>query len=289
MAYQGEAFSPGHITAFFVGHDDPDPMRKGSTGAGVCTAMGVHTTVRVREARGPSIEVSLNDAIDTAPTTRAAVRRVLGHAAYGVQVLSRVQLPVSQGFGMSGAGALSTALALDDALGLGRSGEELVAAAHAADVESLTGLGDVTPQSLGGIDLREAPGAPPRGVVRRFPAVGELLLAAVGPPRAKAPILTNPAVMDRIAAAGAGCIDEFRTTPTLADLFRLGRRFTGETGLAPPRVAECMAAVSAYGKASMSMLGNSVFAMGGDLVATILRSYGIVYRTEIDNEGARVV
>ena len=96
MVYQGEAFSPGHITAFFVGHEDPDPMRKGSRGAGLCTALGVHTTVRARTARAQSIEVFLNDAIDPAPTTRAAVRRILRDAAYEVEVLSRVELPVSQ-------------------------------------------------------------------------------------------------------------------------------------------------------------------------------------------------
>jgi len=289
MAYQGEAFCPGHITAFFVGHDDPDSMRKGSRGAGVCTELGVHTTVRVREARSQSIEVFLNEANDLAPTTHAAVRGVLGKAAYEVKVLSRVQLPVSQGFGMSGAGALSTALALDQALSLGRSRGELVAAAHAADVMTLTGLGDVVPQSLGGIDLREVPGAPPYGVVHRFPAAGELMLSVIGPPRAKAPILTNRAAMDRIATAGDACIREFIAAPTLADLFRLGRRFTQESGLAEPKVAECVAAVSAYGKASMAMLGNAVFAMGGEIVATILRGYGPVLRTEIDNEGARVV
>jgi len=289
MASQGEAFSPGHITAFFVGHDDADPMRKGSRGAGVCTALGVHTAVRAREARSQSIEVFLNEASDAAPTTHAAVRRVLGRAAYEVKVLSRVELPVSQGFGMSGAGALSAVLALDEALGLGRSRAELVAAAHVADVISLTGLGDVVPQSLGGIDLREAPGAPPHGVVRKFPSEGELLLSVIGPPRPKGPILTDRAAMDRIAAAGDACVREFGGSPTLADLFRLGRRFTAEAGLADPKVAECVAAVSAYGKASMAMIGNAVFAMGGEIVATILRGYGTLLRSEIDNEGARVV
>ena len=289
MASQGEAFSPGHITAFFVGHDDPDPMRKGSRGAGVCTALGVHTTVRAREARSQSIEVFLNDASDAAPTTHAAVRRILGTAAYEVKVLSRVELPVSQGFGMSGAGALSAALALNEALGLGRSRSDLVAEAHAADVVSVTGLGDVVPQSLGGIDLREAPGAPPHGVVRRFPATGELLLSVIGPPRAKAPVLRDRATMERIAAVGDACVREFAGSPTLGDLFRLGRRFTHEAGLADPKVAECVAAVSAYGKASMAMLGNAVFAMGSEIVATILRGYGTLLRTEIDTEGARVV
>lgn len=289
MVHQGEAFSPGHITAFFVGYDDPDPMRKGSRGAGLCTTSGVHTTVRVREARAQSVEVFLNDAKDPAPTTVATVRRILKKDPYEVKVLSRVQLPVSQGFGMSGAGALSVALALDEALGLGRGKDALVAAAHAADVESLTGLGDVVPQSLGGMDLRERPGAPPNAVVRRFPVEAELLLCVIGPPFPKAPILADPGKMGKIARAGEGCLNEFTADPSVGTLFRLGRRFTSESGLASPRVAECLAALAAYGRGSMAMLGNSVFATGGEIVATILRGFGTVHRCSIDNAGARVL
>ncbi len=288
MVYQGEAFSPGHITAFFVGHDDPDPLRKGSRGAGLCTTLGVQTTIRAKEARSQSIEIFLNDLKDPAPTTRAALRRLLGKDAYEVKVLSRVLLPVSQGFGMSGAGALSAGLALDDALSVGRPRDEIVAAAHVADVESLTGLGDVVPQSLGGMEMRERPGAPPHAVIRRFPVDAELLLCVIGPPFPKAPVLTDTNRMAKIATAGEESLREFREGPTLENLFRLGRRFALDTDLASPQVAECLAALSAYGRGSMAMLGNSIFATGGEIVATILRGYGTVFRCSADNDGARV-
>ena len=288
MVYQGEAFSPGHITAFFVGHEDPDPMRKGSRGAGLCTALGVHTTVRARTARAQSIEVFLNDAEDPARTTRAAIHRVVGDAAYDLKVLSRVELPVSQGFGMSGAGALSAALAVDDALGRGMRRDDLVAAAHAADVAALTGLGDVVPESLGGMDLREAPGAPPHAVVQRTPVDSELLLGVIGPPFPKSRVLGDPTAMARIAKSGEACLGEFASDRTLPNLFRLGRRFSVDAGVMSPKVAECLAAVSAYGRASMAMLGNSVFSLGGEIAATILRGFGTVYRTLVENEGARL-
>ncbi len=288
MASTGEAFAPGHITAFFVGVDDPDPLKKGSRGAGLCTGLGVHTTARVREARTASLEVYINDERAKAPTTERAANLLLGDGVYEVKILQKVQLPISQGFGMSGAGALSTALALDEALGLGRPRDELVGIAHRADVELGTGLGDVVPQSLGGMDLRVKPGGPPHGIVKRFDVDSELLLCAVGPPFPKSSVLGNPKIMETIRSVGSRCLDSFEANPSLGALFDLGRTFAIETGLASPPVRECMDAVRAYGRASMSMLGNSVFAAGSEIAATVLRAYGTMYRCRVENEGARV-
>jgi len=150
MASHGEAFAPGHITAFFVGYDDVNPFRKGSRGAGLCTTLGIHTVARAREDRAQSIEVYINDEPAKAESSERAARLLLGSAQYEVKILQKQQLPVSQGFGMSGAGALSTVLALDEALGLGRKRDDLVGLAHRSDVEGGTGLGDVMPQSVGG-------------------------------------------------------------------------------------------------------------------------------------------
>ena len=50
MVYQGEAFCPGHVTAFFEVVEDPDPRRKGSRGAGLSLSLGVKTMARVRDA-----------------------------------------------------------------------------------------------------------------------------------------------------------------------------------------------------------------------------------------------
>jgi len=289
MVSHGEAFAPGHITAFFVGYDDLNPFRKGSRGAGLCTTLGIHTVARAREDRAQSIEVYINDEPAKAESTERAARLLLGSAPYEVKILQTQQLPVSQGFGMSGAGALSTVLALDEALGLGRKRDDLVGLAHRSDVESGTGLGDVMPQATGGMDLRVKPGAPPYGLVKKFEVDTELMLCAIGPPMGKASVLGNPRTMERIREVGLKCVDEFERSPSLATLFDLGRTFAFETGLASPKVRECIDAVRAYGRASMSMLGNAVFAVGSEIAATILRGYGTMYRCRVDNEGARVV
>src|SRR6266571_5386640 len=158
MVSEGEAFCPGHVTAFFDVVEDPDARKKGSRGAGLCLGLGVHTVARVREAPRPSIDILVNGRRDTADVTRKVAEKILGGGSQEVKILSESPLPVSQGFGVSAAAALSTALALDDALGRGTPRAELVAIAHETEVECGTGLGDVVPASLGGMDLRWKPG-----------------------------------------------------------------------------------------------------------------------------------
>ncbi len=290
MVSQGEAFCPGHVTAFFEVHEDPDPRKKGSRGAGLCLTLGVTTAARVREAPRPSLEILVNGKRTRAEVTEAAARKVLGDRAYEVKLLSETPLPVSQGFGVSSAAALSTTLALDDALGLGLPREELVALAHVADVECGTGLGDVVPASMGGMDLRLRPGAPGHGDVRTFPVHTNLLLAVVGPELLTRSVIRNPENVAAINRHGGACVDAFAQEPTLERLFDLGNRFAEETGLASKAVLEVVRASRMFGRAAMAMLGNSVFAEAGrEELATLYLKFGTLLRCEVDNAGARVL
>src|SRR5688572_17216798 len=119
MVSEGEAFCPGHVTAFFVVHDDPNPRVKGSRGAGLSLSLGVRTLVRVRDAPRPSIDILVNGRRQKAEVTRWVVEKLVGSRSMEIKVLSETPLPMSQGFGVSAAAALSTALALDEALGQG--------------------------------------------------------------------------------------------------------------------------------------------------------------------------
>src|SRR6266516_3079679 len=180
MVSEGEAFCPGHVTAFFEVVEDPDPRKKGSRGAGLCLGLGVHPVARLREAPRPSIDILVNGRRNTADVTRKVAEKILAGGSFEVKILSESPLPVSQGFGVSAAAAVSTALALDDALDRRTPRAELVAIAHETEVECGTGLGDVVPASLGGMDLRWKPGAPGYGEVRTFPVHADLLLAVLG-------------------------------------------------------------------------------------------------------------
>ena len=291
MAAESSAFCPGHVTAFFEPVENPDPFKKGSRGAGLSLTLGVRTRAKARLGRRQRVRIYLNRQEQTTGTTKLAVERAIGGAAFEVVVQSDVQLPVSQGFGMSAAGALSAVLAVNDACDLALPHNRCVAIAHAAEVEARTGLGDVVPASLGGMDLRIEPGAPPNAVVRRLPVEAEVLLAVLGPPILTRAVLSDAAKLRPIAEVGRRCVAEFQKAPNLANLFRLGKEFAVSTGLAAPNVRDAIEAAAPYGQCTMAMLGNSVFAIGQiDPLDTILKGMGAQrYRCRVDGKGARLL
>jgi pantoate kinase len=290
MVSEGEAFCPGHATAFFQVHEDPNPRVKGSRGAGLSLSLGVRTTARVRTSSRPRLDIVVNERRQPAEVTKRVVDKLVGSRSYEIKILSETPLPVSQGFGVSGAAALSTALALNEALGQGVGREELVAVAHETEVECGTGLGDVVPASLGGMDLRWKPGAPGHGEVRTFPVKADLLLAVLGPEMPTRTVLRDRTNVEAINRVGGHLVDEFARAPTLERLFDLGNRFAEETGLANRTVIEVIRASRMFGRATMAMLGNSVFATGNsEQLATLYRKFGTLQKCDVDNEGARVL
>jgi pantoate kinase len=290
MVFEGEAFCPGHVTAFFEVHEDPNPRVKGSRGAGLSLSLGVRTIVRARESSRPGIDIFVNERRQPAEVTKRVIEKLVGSRSFEIKILSETPLPVSQGFGVSAAAALSTALALNEALGQGVRREELVAIAHETDVECGTGLGDVVPASLGGMDLRWKPGAPGHGEVRTFPVKADLLLAVLGPEIPTKYILRDRTKVAAINRVGGTLVEEFAQGPTLDLLFDLGLRFAQETGLANRTVLEVIRASRMFGRATMAMLGNSVFAAGNtEQLATLYRKFGTLQRADVDNEGARVL
>jgi pantoate kinase len=290
MVSEGEAFCPGHVTAFFEVLEDPNPRRKGSRGAGLCLSLGVHTLARVRDAPRPSVDILVNDRRQKAEVTQRVVEKLRGSRSMEIKILSETPLPVSQGFGVSAAAALSTALALDDALGLGTPRNELVAIAHETDVECGTGLGDVVPASLGGMDLRLKPGGPEVADVRSIPVKADLLLAVLGAEIPTRNILRDPGKVAAINRVGGHLVDEFAQGPTLDRLFDLGNRFAEDAGLVSRTVLEVVRASRMFGRAAMAMLGNSIFAIGNtEQLATLYRKFGTLQRCEVASVGARVL
>jgi pantoate kinase len=290
MVSEGEAFCPGHVTAFFQVHDDRNPRAKGSRGAGLSLCLGVQTKARVRDAPRPSIDIFVNERRQKAEVTRWVAEKFASDRSMEIKLLSETPLPVSQGFGVSSAAALSTALALDDALGQGLPRDEIVAIAHEAEIACGTGLGDVVPASLGGMDLRLRAGAPGYADVRKFPVTADLLLAVLGPEMPTKGVLSDPAKVAAINRVGGPLVDAFSTDPTFGRLFDLGNRFAEESGLANRTVLEVIGASRMFGRATMAMLGNSIFATGNsEQLATLYRKFGTLQRCEVDNQGARVL
>jgi pantoate kinase len=285
------AFCPGHITAFFEIVDAEEPVKKGSRGAGFCISEGVITEVMVKSSNEQSLEIRIDGEITEAETTELVARMLMGSKKVEVRINSEAGLPVSQGFGMSGAGALSTALALNRAMGLRLETDELVRLAHSAEVEAMTGLGDVYPQSLGGMDTRLIAGAPPYGEVKRTESSRSIVLVVLGEELKTKDILRNPQSRKKISEVGKNCVDEYQKDHSWSKLCFLSQSFARETGLMSQEVESAIKAVeSVGGTAGMAMLGNSIFASGKvDKSRGALRNKGEVFHCTIDNKGARLI
>ncbi|HLE96258.1 MAG TPA: hypothetical protein VI997_02715 [Candidatus Thermoplasmatota archaeon] len=302
------AVSPGHITGFFEIRDQaPEPEKRGSRGAGFCIDLGALSLVEVEPAEAQSVHVVLDKAPSDAPVTRSAVLHLIQEALLqgkvaldrdaprgerakvAVRVFTDLGIPVSQGFGASGAGAYSAALATARALGLGRS--DALLAAHAAEVRQRTGLGDVVAMAHGGFEIRASPGLPPWGSVKAFVGYGDVVLCSIGDGLATKSVLTDAKKRAAINAAGARLVDRLLAGPSPELFVELSRAFAEETGLMTPEVREAVdAARRAGGMASMSMLGSSVFSLGRvDAVADALEPYGAVLRTRVDERAARLL
>lgn len=286
-----KAFCPGHITAFFEICDHDEPLRKGSRGVGLCISKGVYTEVVVKESREPKLGIWINGRKTDAETSELVVRRIIGARKLDVKVKSRVELPVSQGFGMSGAGALSTAYALNKTAGLNLSKEELIRIAHLAEVEAMTGLGDVYPQSLGGLDMRVKPGVPPHGQIRKKISARSAVLCVLGEELETKDVLRNPVMRKKISGVGHELIEKYQKEPSWPKLFQLAREFATRTNLISQEALSAIEATEKEGGlAAMAMLGNSIFASGNNKkLRRALKNFGAVFSCRVENRGARLI
>ncbi|MBM4249435.1 MAG: hypothetical protein FJ149_08410 [Euryarchaeota archaeon] len=289
-----KAFAPGHITGFFEIFDAPgDPLRKGSRGAGVNLSLGVLTAVQVARTGSRAVDIRLNGRKAPAETTRLAVEGLLGRRRLRVDVRSDVQLPVGQGLGMSAAGALSASLALSSALGLPRTLSAAGRAAHIAEVRARTGLGDVAGQVRGGWEVRLRPGFPPFGLVDGLLAPGRrIALCVSGGPVETKRVLRDKAARRLVSRVGRLCMEGLLRRPDLETFFRLSRLFSRRTGLASGEALDLADEITdrRLGLASVSMIGNCVFAVGDlDAITALMKGRGRVITCATDQGGARAV
>lgn len=273
------AFVPSHITGFFAAKRDDDPMKAGSIGCGLTLDLGAITSVE----KADKTEIFLNDHLSEAPVSRYVVDKL---ARSPVRVRTRLDMPPGSGFGASGGGALGCAYALNSIFDLGLLANQAAAVAHVAEVVNRTGLGDVIAQNTGGLVVRLEPGAPGIGKVDRIPVPPLRIDYVVRGPISTREVLSDPVAMREINKAGEAAVKELIQRPTLKQFMLLSSRFTKQIGIASPWVLDAIEAVEAAGgMASMIMLGNAVFSVGG---AQALSEFGKVGKTAVSQKGANI-
>lgn len=275
------AFAPGHVTGLFAVHDHAEPLRKGSRGAGWSLQKGAWATVQ--EGDG----ITINGKPSKAHVTATALQ----HLGVTCQAHIQLDLPTGQGFGMSAAGTLATCLAATSQFNL--EPELALEAAHIAEVQHGTGLGDAIGSWFGSGELRIKPGCPPHGWAMNIPAKGEFLFCTLGEGIPTENIITNPhwqtetrrwgdAAVDRILEAGRD--KGWETT------LRESQEFTDKLGLLTPQMRELGTHFDHWGQC---MLGNTLWVWGapGDLerAEALLEAHGATFRCGVDPNGARLV
>jgi len=184
----------GHITLLFSIWKEPHLARlQGSRGAGLNLAAGVEASVEYLSTNQPELEVVLSSGstLDTpaGPTNDGDIQiEVIGNTglekphskqiyidlvkelriarllkredSYRINV--KLELPTSQGFGMSAAGLVAVARAFRVLTEKG-SEEQYLRLAHRIERMHGSGLGDVLGISAKGVELRLEPGAPGSG------------------------------------------------------------------------------------------------------------------------------
>jgi len=176
---------PHHITAFFVPHlDEHSPLASGSRGAGLIV--------------DPLAWSCYNPDASAPEGLLARVFRILS-AGGGVAIFE--PLPARRGYGTSAAVALSTALSIASARGT--SLLEAAQAAHVAEVEERTGLGDVLALwgASGPVAVRLVPGAPGIGVVDYIPAPPGLVVVTASRGEEGTPSLLSRIRREEVAEA----------------------------------------------------------------------------------------
>ena len=255
-----KAFAPGNISGLFkiIAHDDPAKMH--SLGWGFTVSDGV--TVELTHAQAGSTQVTFNGKPIDFPTVSSALRDLAG-TPLDVDITSN--LPLSSGFGLSGASTLAALIAANHLLEIGKSRQEIAMIAHVAEVRNLTGLGDVCAQYNGGCLVKTKVGNPLAATVLKMPAT-PIYWRYFGKIRTSEILADHERhqLINRAADQALNTIEhsiQSKTNITFETLIALALDFAESSELLMDhRVKDSIAQANANGGvATMIMLGNAVF------------------------------
>ena len=275
-----KAFAPAHISGIFIIDMKKDPSLSGSMGCGICLEDGAVTKVY------PSEEtiIRINGAITKAPTTLSAIELLTPEP---VLVDTTLNIPIGAGFGASGAGALSAALSVNEALSLNLTLKELSKAAHCAEVTNMTGLGDVTGMTFGGMVIRKKAGAPFLGIIDKIPTRDSKISWIEFNEISTRSVLSDELKKKNINSAGKSRFKKLLNKPTIENFMIQSAAFAKDIELMSPKVKDAIEAVKAAGGlASQAMLGDAVFALNDN---GALKELGEVRKSRISNAGAHLL
>ena len=295
----------GHVTLLFSIHSKPLLARnQGSRGAGFCLEDGVEATVKIIDKGPDKISITsmeghlFPEGVHLYSDLLDSFRDVFNVESF-VEIKVNLELPVCQGFGMSGAGLLAASLALGEVFDCGDEGQ-LARLAHRLERKHSSGLGDVLGLWAGGCELRVTPGSPPFpgkafGFDVNCPA---LLVWDPDGGKHTSNYIDDPAWKSKITKAGESAVDRLKEHEWNQNIWEMlleeADQFALESGLLEElERAKLLHAVLEQADDSMSchlcMLGTSLIVVPKrlgvnpdcDELASRLRSVGLRVRETI--------
>lgn len=244
------AYSPTHITGFFKA------FANGSTGAGVNLSEGMTTKASVFPANKNSVEIKINGKKKQAETSFLVVQKFLAREKekFSVKIEHRTKCPIGYGLGVSGAGAFSLSIALNEALETGLSKQEILETAKQAEIEAGTGLGDVVAEQFHGLMVGLPPF--PSKKVHIIPCKKNFVVCGFFAPISTKEIISDKEIVKAINEAGDYCMQKILEKKNLERFAWLSRLFSIESGLVTKQVKQVMDRVPT---ASQAMLGSTAF------------------------------
>ena len=292
----------GHVTLLFSIHSNSLLSRnQGSKGAGFCLEDGVEVSIKRTDNEADKISVTTIDG----STLDGGLKlysdliesfRELFQINERIDVDVRLELPISQGFGMSAAGLLATSLCLGEFFDRGDEGQ-LARLAHRIERQISGGLGDILGLWAGGCELRTNPGSPPSpGVAQGF-SVGCKALLVWDPDGMKhtSGYIDDPSWKKKITLAGEASVNRLMQNSwdigVWDILLQEADKFALESGLLEEKTrADLLDVVLTNATTNMSchlcMLGTSLIVVPRDLsqdfdtdeLASKLRKLGLGVR-----------
>jgi len=269
------AFAPGAISSFFeifkTAHNGTpltDLQYVGARGGGFGLQCGVHTKVSVDDASSNSIQVFINDRFaPEAKVTHNVARTILNNVSKrcAVVVEHQIDVPIGMGFGTSAGGALTTGLALKEALNLPLTYNQIGTIAHLAEIQSQTGLGTVSSLSVGGgLILVTEPGAPGVCKIDRIPlSPNYVVVSGFYDLKISKAVLSSPERGEVINRYGRQTLDAILEEPIVENFLSCCWLFAKRAGFASERVCELVRLAVGAGAvgATQNMIGEAVHAV----------------------------
>ena len=300
---EAAAFCPAHITGFFKAHldDNQNTLENlGSMGAGFSIKQGVTSKVKISQKNHQDSNFKIiskgyqSDKTDVSEFVLNEFLKLDDFSMRFIEIEHEISIPVGYGLGSSSAVALSLSFALDEALETKLDKKTIGQIAHNAEVNCKTGLGDVLASFHGGFEIRVKPGAPGVGTVEKIP-MDEISIIMI----CFSPISTNKFIKERLSqinGLGGKMVNKLLESKNYEHFQDMSLEFAKYVDVMTPRMQSIVDELSHNNiKCGIALFGETIFSMipkkDESKILEILQKYsdGIIIKSELDNNGARVL